>query len=219
MGLFSKKENCPVCGGEVKGLFLLKIGEQKTLCKECSKQVSMSKNLLETATPEFIREHLEYRKKNAETYAARNWTVRFTSIPGFQMGLDEAGEMFYLIHDDLHDNDKNPVVFSFDQLTGYELVRGKKKVVDDMENTGQVNLETGLSVMGGISYLMSSKATSTVDNFLLKLTTTDPYWKDITIKITFSYGQLYGLGGFHKDMEEVCQLLKCIIRKQPLYYR
>ena len=27
MGLFHKKEACPVCGGEVKGLFHKKIGE------------------------------------------------------------------------------------------------------------------------------------------------------------------------------------------------
>ena len=63
MGLFSKKEACPVCGGEVKGLFLVKIGDKKTLCKSCSRQVSMSKDLLEAATPEFVKEHLDYRRK------------------------------------------------------------------------------------------------------------------------------------------------------------
>lgn len=31
MGLFTKKEACPVCGGEVKGLFFTKIGD-KRLC-------------------------------------------------------------------------------------------------------------------------------------------------------------------------------------------
>lgn len=217
MGLFSKKENCPVCGSEVKGLFLVKIGEQKTLCKECSKQISMDKELLASATPEFIKEHLEYRKKNAEKYAAHNWSVKITAVPGFEMGLDEEGKALYLIHDDLHDNSKNPVVFSFDQLTGYELVR-RKKTVDDMENTGEVHLETGTSALGGITYLVSNNSNSTVDHFLLKLTTTDPYWKNITLKITFTYGQLYGLGGFGKDMKEACQLLKCIIRRQPLYY-
>lgn len=41
MGLFGKKEACPVCGGEVKGLFNKKIGDKKVLCKECSNQVWM----------------------------------------------------------------------------------------------------------------------------------------------------------------------------------
>lgn len=69
MGLFTKKEACPVCGGEVKGLFLTKIGDKKILCKKCSEPISMQEDLLKNATPEFIREHLEYRRKNAEKYA------------------------------------------------------------------------------------------------------------------------------------------------------
>lgn len=55
MGLFSKKDLCPVCNGEVKGLFLVKIGDKQTLCKNCSKQISMNKSLLETATPNFTK--------------------------------------------------------------------------------------------------------------------------------------------------------------------
>ena len=50
MGLFHKKEACPVCGGEVKGLFHKKIGGKKALCKDCSAQVSMAKELLKDAT-------------------------------------------------------------------------------------------------------------------------------------------------------------------------
>ncbi len=135
MGLFSKKEACPVCGGEVKGLFLVKIGGKKALCKNCSKQVSMSKSLLESATPEFIQEHMEYRRKNAEKYASHNWTVKITSIPGFTFGMDEAGKAIYLIHDSIRSHEENPVVFDFDQLTGYEFFRGKKKL-DGIEDTG-----------------------------------------------------------------------------------
>ena len=43
MGLFSKKEACPVCDSEVKGLFNKKIGGKKVLCKDCSAQISMTK--------------------------------------------------------------------------------------------------------------------------------------------------------------------------------
>ena len=48
MGLFGKKEACPVCGGEVKGLVHKKIGGKKALCKDCSAQVSMHEELLKT---------------------------------------------------------------------------------------------------------------------------------------------------------------------------
>lgn len=95
----------------------------------------MDKELLKTATPEFIREHLDYRRKNAEKYAALQWTTKFTSIPGLQVGIDEVGKAIYLIHDDLHDDKENPVVLSFNQLTGYELLR-RKKTVDDLETAG-----------------------------------------------------------------------------------
>lgn len=217
MGLFSKKDACPVCGGEVKGLFLVKIGDKKTLCKTCSKQVSMQKCLLETATPEFIQEHLAYRRENAEKYAAHHWTVKITSIPGFQFGLDEAGQAIYLIHDDLRDDEENPVVLSFNQLTGYELLRGKKKL-DGMEDTGMVVLETGLSALGGIARLVSNDKTAHVDSFHLKLTTADPYWGEIDIKIEFTDSQLHGFGGFAKDMQQVCQIIKNIIRKEPVFH-
>lgn len=215
MGLFSKKEACPVCGGEARGLFLVKIGDKKTLCKTCSKQVSMQKSLLETATPDFIQEHLAYRRENAEKYATHRWTVKITSIPGLQFGLDEAGQAIYLIHDDLHVDEENPVVFSFDQLTGYELLRGKKKL-DGMEDTGMVVLETTLSALGGIARLVNSDSSAHYDTFHLKLTTTDPYWNEIDLKIDFTDSQLHGLGGFAGDMQRVCQIIKGIIRKEPV---
>lgn len=217
MGLFSKKKACPACGEEVKGLFLIKIGDKKALCKNCSRQVSMNKVLLKTASPEFIKEHLDYRRKNAEKYAACQWTVKITSIPGFQFGLDEVERAIYLIHHDLHDDKENPVVFSFDQLTGYELFRRKKKL-DGMEDTGMLVLETGLSVLGGIARLVSNDKTENVDRFHLKLTTTDPYWEDIDIKIDFTENQLYGFGEGAKNMQQLCQLLKNIIRREPLCY-
>lgn len=215
MGLFSKKEACPVCGGEVKGLFLVKIGDKKTLCKSCSKQVSMQKEQLEKATPEFIREHLAYRQKNAETFATHTWTEKYTAIPGFTMGLDEAGQAVYFIHDALGDVEENPVVFSFGQLTGYELYRRKTKL-DGMEDTGAIPLETGLSALGAIARLANSDASKNYDTFHLKLTTTDPYWPAIDFKIDFADTQLHGFGGFGGEMQKVCQILKTIARGESL---
>lgn len=217
MGLFSKKEACPVCGGEVKGLFLTKIAGKKTLCKTCSKQVAMNKTLLETATPEFIKEHLEYRRRNAEKYASHNWTLKINSIPGLTFGLDEEGQALYMLHSDLSDDRENPVVFTFDQLTGYELYRGKKKM-DGMEDTGTIALETTLSALAAISRIAKNDNSGQVDSFHLKLTTTDPYWENVDIKILFDEDQLLGFGGFGDDMQKVCQIIKCIIRKDSLRY-
>lgn len=213
MGLFSKKEPCPVCGGEVKGLFLTKISDKQTLCRKCSEPISMSDDLLRTATPEFIREHLAYRQKNAERYASLQWTTKFTTIPGLQVGIDEAGQAIYFVHDDLHDDKENPVVFSFDQLTGYELLRGKK-TVDDLETSGSTALETGLTAIAGIARTLDKDSTESYDYFRLKLTADDPYWSEINLKIDFRTDELYGFGGFSNELVELCRMLKYIIRKE-----
>lgn len=215
MGLFTKKEPCPVCGGEVKGLFLTKIGDKKILCKKCSEPISMNKELLETATPEFIREHLDYRRKNAEKYATLQWTTKFTMIPGLKVGIDEAGKAIYLVHYDLHDDQDNPVIFSFSQLTGYELLR-RKTTVDDLETTGAISLETGLTAVTGILKQMNKDESDDkeYDYFRLKLATTDPYWSRVDIKIDFTADQLYGFGGFSNELVELCRMLKDIIRNE-----
>ena len=213
MGLFSKKEACPVCGGEVKGLFLTKIADKQILCKKCSEPISMNKDLLKTATPDFIREHLEYRKRNAERYASLQWPIKFTSIPELQVGIDEEEQAIYLVHDDLHDDNENPVIFSFDQLTGYELQR-QNKTVDDLETTGATALETGLTAIAGIARSINNEESENYDYFRLKLTANDPYWSEINLKINFKLNELYGFGGFSNELVELCRMLKSIIRKE-----
>lgn len=216
-GLFTRKDLCPVCGGEVKGLFLTKIGDKKTLCKNCSRQISMSKGMLKTATPAFIQEHLAYREKNAEKYAALRWDIQYTDVPGLKFGVDAGAGFFYLLHDDLHDED-NPVVFSFDQLTGYELYRSSRKI-DDADTPGDTPLESLLSAVSGIADLVKNDDEVKTDFFKLKLTFTDPYWPELEIKISFFEDDLYGrLGqyGFDKQLTAICQFFKHVIRKEPV---
>ena len=213
MGLFSKKEPCPICGEEVKGLFLVKIGGKQTLCKDCSRQVSMSEELLKNATPDFIREHLEYRRKNAEKYNALHWDVEYKEVTGLQVGVALDARCFYIVHDKLHDED-NPLVFSFDQLTGYEFYRLNKKV-DDADTPGGTNLDTAMTFLADISRL-AKKDSSDTDYFKLKLVTTDPYWPEIYVKIYFTTHQMKGICGFAPQMEAIGQLFKHIVRKEPV---
>ena len=212
MGLFGKKEPCPVCGGEVKGLFNKKISGKKTLCKDCSGQISMHEELLKTATPEFISEHLEYRRKNAEKYNALRWDKEFNAR-GLRMGVDPGAGFLYLSHTDMDDQD-NPVVFSFDQFTHYELYRLKKKM-DDSDTPGDTPLESALSLLAGISKIANDK--SSLDYFRLVLTTSDPYWPEIEIKINFdSPDDVYGFSGFGNDLKMMCQVFKHAVRKEQV---
>ena len=191
MGLFRKKEACPVCGGEVKGLFHKKIGGKKALCKDCSAQVSMAKELLKDATPEFIKEHLEYRRENALKYNALHWEAKYDAR-GTKMGVDPGAGFLYLVDADMDDSD-NPVVFSFDQITRYELYRLNKKVDD------------------------SDKDKNSNDYFRLLITTTEPYWPELKLEIYFdSPDDIYGFGGFGDDLERMCQVLKSAARREPV---
>lgn len=213
MGLFGKKEPCPVCGKEVKGLFLVKIGGKQTLCKDCSKQVSMSEELLKNATPDFIREHLEYRRKNVEKYNALHWDVEYTAVTGLKVGVALEEQCFYIVHDKLHDED-NPLVFSFEQLKDYELYRLNKKV-DDANTPGITVLDTGITLLADITRLVKKDSNDT-SYFKLRLITTDPYWPEIFVKIYFTTSQMKGLFGFAPELEAIGQLFKHIVRKEPI---
>ena len=213
MGLFGKKEACPVCGGEVKSLFNKKIADKKTLCKDCSNQVSMKKELLKTATPDYMREHLEYRKKNALKFNALRWDVTLEAR-ATKMGVDPSAGFLYLIDDEM-DNSENPLVLSFDQITHYELYRMKKRV-DDSDTLGPTALESGLSVLSSIAKL-ANKDNRSLDYFRFVITTTDPYWPEIDIRINFdSPDDVHGVFGFGKDLQQMCQVLKCAVRKEQV---
>ena len=213
MGLFHKKEACPICGGEVKGLFHKKIGGKKALCKDCSAQVSMAKELLKDATPEFIKEHLEYRRENALKYNALHWEAEYDAR-GTKMGVDPGVGFLYLIDADMDDSD-NPVVFSFDQITRYELYRLNQKV-DDSDTPGATALESTLSALSGIAKILDKDKNSN-DYFRLMLTTTEPYWPELKIEIYFnSPDDIYGFGGFGGDLERMCQVLKSAARREPV---
>ena len=213
MGLFGKKEACPVCGGEVKGLFNKKIADKKTLCKDCSNQVSMKKELLKTATPEYMREHLEYRKKNAVKFNALRWDVKLEAR-ATKMGVDPSAGFLYLIDDEM-DNSENPLVLSFDQIAHYELYRMKKRV-DDSDTPGPTALESGLSVLSSIAKL-ANKDNRSLDYFRFVITTTDPYWPEIDIRINFdSPDDVHGVFGFGKDLQQMCQVLKAAVRKEQV---
>ena len=214
MGLFGKrKDGCPVCGGEVKGLFNKKIADKQVLCKECSAQVSMQKELLKKATPEFMQEHLEYRQKNAMKYNALRWDMKLEAR-SLKMGVDTGAGFLYIIHPDMDDAD-NPAVFSFDQITRYELYR-LNKCVDSSDTPGEVALESTLSFLSGVAKILD-KDKNSQDFFRVVITTTEPYWPEIEVKIHFdSPDDVHGAFGFGKDLQKMCKVMKSAVRKEPV---
>ena len=64
MGLFAKKESCPICGQAVKGIAATKIKEKQKICSDCSEKIKMDTSMLPFQTPEDIKKHLLYREEN-----------------------------------------------------------------------------------------------------------------------------------------------------------
>jgi len=63
MGLFGRKEACPICGGTVKGLLPTKV-EGQALCKECSKSIDLPDGALYNMTLADYRDYLVFRQQN-----------------------------------------------------------------------------------------------------------------------------------------------------------
>ena len=213
MGLFSKSEACPVCGGEVKGLLLKKIADKKTLCKDCCKQLSLNEELLKSATPAYIKEHLAYRRKNAERFTAAHWDMEYDSYLDLKVGVDLNEKILYMKSTEMGNWD-NPTVFAFDQITGYELYR-MKKLVDSAAEPGETNLESTLSKLSTVVKL-AGKIQNDTDYFRFLITSTDPYWPTIDLKLYTSASRLHGIGGDAQIVKAMCQVLKRAARKEPI---
>ena len=63
MGLFSKKEPCPFCGGKVKGLFVNKI-EGRHICYDCYGVADLPRDVLDNITLDGFRSYMAFRAEN-----------------------------------------------------------------------------------------------------------------------------------------------------------
>ena len=63
MGLFSKKDPCPFCGGKVKGLFASKIGGQH-ICNDCYGWVDLPEGAEKNMSLDDFRGYMAFRTEN-----------------------------------------------------------------------------------------------------------------------------------------------------------
>ncbi|MDN0031499.1 hypothetical protein [Oscillibacter ruminantium] len=214
MGLFGKKDKtpCPLCGGEVTGLFKTKIGGKQEICRECADKISMQKELLKNAGVEFVREHLAFREEQAKVYA----TLHFTHSFNFDNSLTvEADEQNRLVAIGVRDFNSwtHPLVFSYDDLTGYELWLQKKKLDDD-KTSGET---FAMSVSSALTKLVSTGSGNDTQFYTLKLKTANQYWPEMEILISVPKDLKYE--GYQNNMAGIGQMLKCIVRKEPFSMR
>lgn len=139
MGLFSKKEVCPVCGRKIKGDVLIKIRDNVPLCRDCSAAINMETTMIPYQTPDSIRAHLDYREANQDKFDS------FESNLDLKAGaaifrVDESQKLWYCT---TNKRDKNPPVFTYDEIADYQYTENGEPYVPEEKKSGLAKLFGG----------------------------------------------------------------------------
>lgn len=115
MGLFTKKELCPICGGEVKGLFPRKI-EGHPVCKICYGEVDLPQETLDHMTVEEFKGYMHFREENIQL------KQQFKTTRQVDFGWLDDKFLFDMEHRLLCMNKKlKGTVFEGGQITSFEI--------------------------------------------------------------------------------------------------
>ncbi|MFA9380749.1 MAG: SHOCT domain-containing protein [Acetanaerobacterium sp.] len=127
MGLFKSNKNpCPICGGATPRLFPRKV-EGQPLCKECDNTISMEDSLKKELTLVALREHLDYRKQNAELHKAfsQSRVIDFNNALFLKkrICIDDAQGLWYL------EEGENPPIFHIDDMVSFRFKEDARVVI------------------------------------------------------------------------------------------
>jgi len=167
MGLFSKKDVCPVCGRKIKGEVHVKIRDNVSVCQNCSAMINMDAAMIPNQTVEDIKEHLKYREKNLEKF------IRFESTQEAKAGttilyVDEPAKLWYCTR---NKKEKNPPIFMYGELSGVQYLEDGQPIENE-EKTG---------LLGS---LFSDKAESkAIHSMKLRIELSNPYVKTVDIEM------------------------------------
>jgi len=121
MGLFTNnKKPCPICGKGTPRLLATEIAGDVPLCSDCSSKISMENPRVKDLTLEALKEHLTLREKNAKCIENVFRPTKTYEIGWTHLNIDEANRLFTIPLNMCGDT-KNPPVFKFDELMGYDL--------------------------------------------------------------------------------------------------
>ena len=95
---------------------------------------------------------------------------------------------------------------------------GKIIITFDLTLNGKTrNLRVSVEIPKVRSALPTDISVSADEWEVLRLTTTEPYWPELEIRINFdSPDDVYGFGGFGEDLKMMCQVLKSAARKEQV---
>lgn len=166
MGLFSKKEVCPICGKKIKGDVLIKIKDNVALCKECSAMVNMDTAMIPYQTVEDMRAHIKYRQENLGKYEAFESTLDLKAGSAI-FRVDESEKIWYCTK---NKRDKNPPVFTYDEIDGFEYTENGEPYVPEEKKSG-------------LGALFNKKEPVQIRSMKLHITLTNRYTPTIDIEM------------------------------------
>lgn len=122
MGLFSNdKKPCPICGEATPRLLATHIADRIPICSDCSAKISLISSQVGALSVEGLKAHLAQREENRKILTDTFRPNKKLSIGWTTLNIDEANRMFTLPLNMCGDT-KNPPVFKFDELIGYEVI-------------------------------------------------------------------------------------------------
>ena len=179
MGIFGKKESCPICDQPVKGMTSTRIKDKQKLCNNCSEKIKMDASMLPFQTPEDIRKHLMYREENM------NLLYKFSPTKEVKCGFgcfreDSKLKKWYYT---FHKIEKNPPIFDYEEIIDYQLT-------EDGEQIASGGL--GSAVAGGVMFdgvgaivgsnIASKRSKSVVRSMRLYISLKNQYVNQIQIE-------------------------------------
>lgn len=132
MGLFTKKEVCPICGTKLKGDLLLKIKDNVTLCKNCTAAVNMESSMVAQQSVDDIRRHLAYREENKKKYDVFQSNLDI-KVGAYVFKTDETQHLWYCTS---NKKDKNPPLFLYSEIVGCQYTENGEPPVEEEKKSG-----------------------------------------------------------------------------------
>ncbi len=197
MGVFSRKQICPICGRPIRGDVRIKIKDNIELCKACSSEIEMDSSLLATQTVEDIKQHLAYRKANKEKMEKFHVTTS-AEAGSFVLRGDINQGVWYCTNDK---TDRNPPLFGFEEL---------KSAVYLEDGEPAQELKTGLKSLFG-----EKSAPTLVQSMKIVIEVDNPYFHEIVVEtIQPGRGMTTGTMQYKLNRRAIQGMMECLLAIQ-----
>ncbi|MHB8129252.1 MAG: SHOCT domain-containing protein [Mobilitalea sp.] len=202
MGLFTNnKRPCPICGQGTPRLLATEIAGDVHLCSDCSVKISLGTTKVSDLTLEGLKEHLALREENANCIKNVFRPNKTYDIGWTHLNIDEANKLFTIPLNMCGDT-KNPPVFKFEELMGYDLE--EENCVIERFNRGDISPQCAPMLYAPVPQVTYDSEgrplqQNVTRDFKLNLYLANPCWD----KVESSGGSVTGNGNnFQRDYSQ-----------------